>query len=332
MKVLVTGGAGYIGSHTIVELLLSGFDVCAIDNFSNSFPFVIDNIKKITKKNFSFENIDVTDNDSLVTFINKEKPQAIIHFAAHKSVTQSIKNPLAYYNNNIVGLLNVLSACKLLSIDKLIFSSSAAVYGNSILMPVTEQTETAQQVTPYGNTKKIAEEIIKDVTKASNLNAICLRYFNPCGAHSSGLIGELPIGIPNNLIPYITQTGIGIRTELSIYGNDYNTPDGTAIRDYIHVVDLAKAHVSALNRNQKEKFEVFNIGTGNGYSVLEVIKTFEIVSGIKLNYCFAPRRQGDVEIMYASTDLANSELNWFAEQGLKEMLLSAWQWQKKIKK
>lgn len=336
MKVLVTGGAGYIGSHTVTELLGAGFEVAVIDNFINSEPFILGNIRKLTGKDFAFAEVDVTDNEALEAFISNEKDiKAIIHFAALKAVGESQTEPLAYYRNNMVSLLNLLDCAEKFNIPNILFSSSATVYGEAGNKAITENTPVVAPESVYGNTKKIAEEIIRDVTKAKNLNGICLRYFNPCGAHESGLLGELPRGVPNNLVPFITQTAAGIREKLSIYGNDYNTHDGTAVRDYIHVVDLAKAHVAALNRmvnnKQKNKFEIFNVGTGKGNSVLEVVTTFEKVNNLKLNYVIAPRRQGDVESLYADTTLANTELGWKAERGLDEMMQSAWKWQQNLK-
>jgi UDP-glucose 4-epimerase len=332
MKVLVTGGSGYIGSHTVTELLASEYEVVIVDNFTNSEPFILDNIRKVSGKDFTFYEVDVTNIDELKKiFISEGKINAIIHFAALKSVGESVQQPLRYYQNNLVTLFNLLTCADEFMVENILFSSSATVYGQPDMLPVTEQSPVISPESPYGNTKKIAEEIIRDVTKTSKLKGICLRYFNPCGAHKSGLLGELPKGVPNNLVPYITQTAAGLREKLNIYGNDYNTLDGTAIRDYIHVVDLAKSHVTSINRmiqnQQKQKFEIFNIGTGIGYSVLEVIKAFEEVNNIKLNYTFAPRRQGDIETLYADTSLANKELGWNAELDIKEMMQSAWHWQ-----
>lgn len=337
MKVLVAGGAGYIGSHTVVELLAAGYDVAIVDNFINSEPFILDNIRKVSGKDFSFAELDVTDKSALFSFFEKEGDiNAIIHFAALKAVGESGQQPLRYYQNNLDTLFNLLAAADKFAVNHILFSSSATVYGEPERLPVTEQSPVIAPESPYGNTKKMAEEIIRDVTKATTLKGICLRYFNPCGAHSSGLLGELPRGVPNNLVPFVTQTAAGIRDKLSIFGNDYNTPDGTAIRDYIHVVDLAKAHVSALGRmaggKQKSGFEIFNIGTGTGYSVLQVVKAFENVNNVKLNYAFAPRRQGDIETLYADTTLANTELGWKAELGLNEMMASAWKWQQGLAK
>lgn len=337
MKVLVAGGAGYIGSHTAVELLAAGYDVVVVDNFINSEPFILDNIRKVSGKDFSFAELDVTDKDTLFSFFEKEKDiKAIIHFAALKAVGESGEQPLRYYQNNLETLFTLLAAAETFGVDKMLFSSSATVYGQPEVIPINEDTPVVSPESPYANTKKISEEIIRDVARATNLKGICLRYFNPCGAHNSGLLGELPRGVPNNLVPYITQTAAGLRNKLSIYGNDYNTPDGTAIRDYIHVVDLAKAHVAALKRmteeRQKSNFEIFNIGTGTGYSVLQVVQAFENANNLKLNYSIAPRRQGDVEILCADTTLANNELGWKAELGLNEMMASAWKWQQGLAK
>jgi UDP-glucose 4-epimerase len=337
MKVLVAGGAGYIGSHTAVELLAAGYDVVVVDNFINSEPFILDNIRKVSGKDFSFAELDVTDKDTLFSFFEKEKDiKAIIHFAALKAVGESGEQPLRYYQNNLETLFTLLAAAETFGVDKMLFSSSATVYGQPEVIPINEDTPVVSPESPYANTKKISEEIIRDVARATNLKGICLRYFNPCGAHNSGLLGELPRGVPNNLVPYITQTAAGLRNKLNIYGNDYNTPDGTAIRDYIHVVDLAKAHVAALKRmteeRQKSNFEIFNIGTGTGYSVLQVVQAFENANNLKLNYSIAPRRQGDVEILCADTTLANNELGWKAELGLNEMMASAWKWQQGLAK
>lgn len=337
MKVLVAGGSGYIGSHTVTELLAAGYEVAIADNFINSEPFILDNIRKVSGKDFAFYEVDVADIDALKKlFISEGKIDAIIHFAALKAVGESGQQPLRYYQNNLVTLFNLLACAEEYGVENMLFSSSATVYGQALELPVTEKSPVIAPESPYGNTKKIAEEVIRDVTKATNLKGICLRYFNPCGAHPSGLLGELPKGIPNNLVPYITQTAAGLREKLSIYGNDYNTPDGTAIRDYIHVVDLAKAHVSAINRmlknQQQQPFEIFNIGTGTGYSVLDVVKAFEEVNNVKLNYAFAPRRQGDIETLYADTTYANKELGWKAELGIKDMMQSAWLWQQGLAK
>jgi len=337
MKILVTGGAGYIGSHTVVELQNSGYEVVIVDNLSNSKIEVIDNIAKITNQKPQFYQIDILEKEKLKQIFNENKDiEGIIHFAAFKAVGESVKSPLKYYRNNIEGLLNILECMQESKAKNLVFSSSCTVYGQPDELPVTEFAPIKKALSPYGNTKQIDEEIISDSVYANNeLKAIALRYFNPIGAHPSALIGELPLGIPDNLVPYITQTAIGIRKELSIFGDDYNTPDGTAIRDYIHVVDLAKAHLVAINRMLKAKsksnFEVFNIGTGNGYSVMEIVKTFMEVNHIDLKYKIVEKREGDIEKVWADTSFANKELGWKAELGLKEMLKSAWNWEKNLR-
>ncbi len=335
MKILVTGGAGYIGSHTVTELLGAGFEVVVIDNFINSEPFILNHIRQLTGKHFEFGEVDATDKKQLQGFLSGIKGiQAIIHFAALKAVGESGQEPLKYYQNNLVSLLNLLDCAEEYGIPNIVFSSSATVYGQPEVLPVTEQSPVIAPESPYGNTKKIAEEILRDIAAVKPLNAISLRYFNPIGAHHSAMLGELPRGIPNNLIPYVTQTAAGVREKLSIFGNDYNTPDGTAIRDYIHVVDLAKAHVAALNRmlgnKQKTRYEVFNIGTGKGNSVLEVVNAFEKINNVKVNYEIAPRRKGDIEVLCADTTLANQELGWKAERTLEEMLSSSWRWQQNL--
>lgn len=336
MKILVTGGLGFIGSHTVVELQNEGFEVVAIDNLSNSSIEVLDGIQKITGKKPIFENIDLRDKSAVQNFFKKHNDlSGVIHFAASKAVGESVENPLLYYENNINSLVYLLQELTNLPQANFIFSSSCTVYGQAEKMPITEDASVQPANSPYGNTKQIGEEIINDVAKVSKIKAVLLRYFNPIGAHSSAEIGELPIGIPQNLVPYITQTGIGIREELSVNGNDYPTPDGTCIRDYIHVVDLAKAHVVALQRllsNQNlEKVETFNLGTGKGSSVLEVINAFEKVSGQKLPYKIVGRREGDVISAYANTDKANTVLGWKALASLEDALASAWKWEQKIR-
>ncbi len=335
MKILVTGGLGFIGSHTIVELQKEGFNVVAIDNLSNSSISVLDGIEKISGKKLIFEQMDLRDKKSVQDFFQKHADVAgVIHFAASKAVGESVENPLLYYENNINTLVYILQELQQKQDANFIFSSSCTVYGQSESMPITENASIQPAISPYGNTKQIGEEIITEVCKVSNINSILLRYFNPIGAHPSAEIGELPIGVPQNLIPYITQTGIGLRKELSVYGNDYPTIDGTCIRDYIHVVDLAKAHVIALQRllNKKnlEKVETFNLGTGTGSSVLEVITAFEKVSNQKLPYKIVDRRNGDVISAYANTDKANEILGWKAEFTLEQALESAWKWELKI--
>jgi len=336
MKILVTGGLGFIGSHTVVELQNEGFEVVAIDNLSNSSIEVLDGIEKITGKKPIFEKIDLREKSAVQNFFKKHQDIiGVIHFAASKAVGESVENPLLYYENNINSLVYVLQELANLPQANFIFSSSCTVYGQAEKMPITEDASVQPANSPYGNTKQIGEEIINDVAKVTNINAVLLRYFNPIGAHSSAEIGELPIGVPQNLVPYITQTGIGIRQELSVNGNDYPTPDGTCIRDYIHVVDLAKSHVVALqrllNKQNLEKVETFNLGTGKGSSVLEVINAFEKVSGQKLPYKIVGRREGDVISAYANTDKANKVLGWKAAFSLEDSLASAWKWEQKVR-
>lgn len=331
--VLVTGGTGYIGSHTAVELINEGYDVAIIDNLSNSNKDSLDGIEKITGKRPKFEEFDLCDAAKVRQFFtNNTEIKAIIHFAASKAVGESVEKPLLYYRNNLTSLLNLLSAMIEFDIPNIVFSSSCTVYGQPEKLPVTEDAPIQKALSPYGNTKQICEEIISDTIFAnSSLKAISLRYFNPIGAHPSALIGELPLGVPANLVPFITQTAIGLRDQLKVFGNDYDTSDGTCIRDYIHVVDLAKAHVVAIARllenKNKTNYEVFNIGTGNGNTVLDIIKTFEKVSGVKLNYKIVDRRPGDIEKVWADTSFANNELGWKAVSTLDETLLSAWKWE-----
>jgi UDP-glucose 4-epimerase len=335
-KILVTGGLGYIGSHVIVELQKIGFEVVIIDNLSNSSSDVLKGITQITGIKPAFENIDLKEKKLVIDFFKRHNDiDGVIHFAASKSVGESINNPLKYYENNIHSLVYLLQEINKLASQVLIFSSSCTVYGQADELPITEQAPIKEPESPYGNTKKVGEQILKDTCIANDtLNTIALRYFNPIGAHKSAYIGELPIGTPQNLVPFVTQTAIGLREKLSIFGNDYPTPDGTCIRDYIHVVDLAKAHVIAMKRLLKEKntenYEVYNIGTGKGTSVLEVVNTFEKVSGIKLKYSFAERRDGDILSAYADTTKANAVLGWKSELTLNEALLSAWEWEKRL--
>lgn len=334
-KILVTGGTGYIGSHTVVELIQNGHEVLIIDNLSNSKIEVLDSIQKITGIRPKFEQIDLLDIDLLRKLFTSQGISAVIHFAASKAVGESVENPLKYYQNNVVGLLNLIECMKEADVKPIAFSSSCTVYGQPDVLPVTEQTPFQKAESPYGNTKQICEEILSDYANANeDFQSIALRYFNPVGAHESALIGELPLGVPNNLVPFVSQTAAGIRDCLSVFGNDYDTPDGSAMRDYIHVVDLAKAHVKALNRllsgSNKKNFEFFNLGTGNGFSVLELIKTFERVNQIEVNYQIADRREGDIEKIFADTTYANTELGWKAELGLDEMMKSVWKWQKRI--
>ncbi len=332
-KILVTGGLGFIGSHTVVELQNEGFEVVIIDNLSNSRIEVLDGITSITGIKPEFVQLDLKDKNLVKDFFENHKINGVIHFAASKAVGESVEQPLKYYENNIATLVYLLQEMEKNEVNNFIFSSSCTVYGQADELPITEKAPIKLAESPYGNTKQMGEEIINDTTKASNLQAIALRYFNPIGGHESTEIGELPIGVPQNLIPFVTQTAAGIRQELSVFGDDYPTEDGTAIRDYIHVVDLAKAHISALKRlisgNNKIKMEFFNVGTGTGSSVLEVIKTFEKVSNKKLNYKIVGRREGDIVSAYADTTLANNELGWHAKLTLEDALKSAWKWQLK---
>ncbi|MFC2126316.1 UDP-glucose 4-epimerase GalE [Bacteroidota bacterium] len=333
--ILVTGGAGYIGSHTIVELQNSGFDVLVVDDLSNSDIEVFDGIEKITGRKPVVEIFNLCDIDKVEELFNKYHIEGIIHFAASKAVGESVEKPLMYYRNNLVSLINILDTMISNGVNNIIFSSSCTVYGQADTLPVTESTPVKMAESPYGNTKQISEEVMNDATVAHmNLKVISLRYFNPVGAHESGLIGELPRGIPQNLMPFITQTAIGLREKVRIFGSDYTTPDGTAIRDYIHVTDLARAHISALNRlienKNKSRMEYFNVGTGNGYSVLEVIESFKRSTGMAPNFEIVDRRAGDIEQIWADTTLANNELGWKAELGIDEMTASAWKWQQNI--
>ncbi len=332
-RILVTGGLGFIGSHTVVELQSAGFNVVIIDDLSNTTIDVLDNITEITGIKPEFHQIDLRIKNEVTSFFDNNTIDGIIHFAAFKAVGESVHQPLDYYENNIGSLVYLLQEMKNRKLDNFIFSSSCTVYGQAVELPITENAPIKPAESPYGNTKQIGEEIIKESCNAYTLNAIALRYFNPIGGHDSIKIGELPLGVPQNLIPFITQTAAGIRKELSVFGNDYPTKDGTAIRDYIHVVDLAKAHIAALkrliNKNNKNNFEFFNVGTGKGSSVLEVINTFENVSGKKLNYKIVGRREGDITAAYADTTIANKELNWKTEKTLDEALESAWKWQLK---
>ena len=336
MKIVVTGGLGFIGSHTVVELQNEGFEVIVIDNLSNSSESVLDGIFNITGKRPIFEKMDLRDKGSVQDFFQKNHDiSGVIHFAASKAVGESVGNPLLYYENNLNSLVYILQELKELQNANFIFSSSCTVYGQAEIMPITENASVQAAMSPYGNTKQIGEEIIIDTAKVTSINSILLRYFNPIGAHPSAEIGELPLGVPQNLVPFITQTAIGLREKLSVFGSDYPTPDGTAVRDYIHVVDLAKAHVIALqrllNKQNIDKVETFNLGTGTGSSVLEVIKAFEKVSGQKLNYQIVGRREGDITSAYANTDKANSVLGWKTQLSLEDALSSAWKWEQKIR-
>ena len=336
-RILVTGGTGYIGSHTVVELQNSGYEVIIVDNLSNSRADVVDNIEEVSGVRPAFEKVDCLDYVGLdAVFAKYPGIKAVIHFAASKAVGESVQKPLLYYRNNIVSLINILELMPKYEVKGIVFSSSCTVYGQPDQLPVTEKAPIKKAESPYGNTKQINEEIIQDtVASGSPVSAILLRYFNPIGAHPSALLGELPNGVPQNLVPYITQTAIGIREKLSVFGDDYNTPDGSCLRDFINVVDLAKAHVIAIRRildnKQKAKVEVFNIGTGHGVSVLELIRTFEEATGVKLNYQIVGRRAGDIEQVWANPDYANKELGWKAVETLSDTLLSAWKWQLKLR-
>ncbi|HBU77000.1 MAG TPA: UDP-glucose 4-epimerase GalE [Muricauda sp.] len=337
MKILVTGGLGFIGSHTVVELQNEGFEVVIVDNLSNSSINVLDGIEAITGKKPLFEEFDLRDKPKVQDFFQKHSDVAgVIHFAASKAVGESVEEPLLYYENNLGVLVYILQELKKKGGASFIFSSSCTVYGQADEMPITESAPVKPAESPYGNTKQVGEEIIRDTCKVNpDLKAIALRYFNPIGAHPSGKIGELPIGVPQNLVPFITQTGIGLREQLSVFGDDYPTEDGTCIRDYIHVVDLAKAHVAALQRLLKDEnetnYEVFNLGTGTGSSVLEVIQSFERVSGEKLNYKIVDRRSGDIIQAYADTKRANEVLGWKAKSSLDDAMKSAWEWEKIVR-
>jgi UDP-glucose 4-epimerase len=336
MKILVTGGAGYIGSHTVVELMNAGYEVVIIDNFSNSDASALGGIEQITGKAPVFYNIDLCDKEDLNYCIEKEKDiAAVIHFAAFKAVGESEKLPMKYYNNNVVGMVNLLDCIIKNKLNNFVFSSSCTVYGDADELPVTENSPMKRAESAYGFTKQIGERMLSDVSRSDNLKVISLRYFNPIGAHDSALIGELPIGVPNNLVPFITQTAMGLREQLTVFGNDYDTPDGTNIRDYIHVVDLAKAHVKAVQRLTENKsndnLEIFNLGTGVGNSVLEVVKTFENATGQKLNYRIGARRPGDVVSIYADTKKAGDVLGWKTERDLANALSTAWKWELALK-
>ena len=336
MNILVTGGLGYIGSHTVVELIENNYEVIIIDNLSNSELFILDNIKKITGVKPKFYNEDLLDLNKTNEVINKHDIDGVIHFAAFKSVSESIKYPLKYYRNNLLSLINILRSMVENNISNIVFSSSCTVYGQPDKLPVSENAPFKKADSPYSKSKQISEQIIEDfVNSNDNISSISLRYFNPVGAHDSGMIGELPIGIPDNLVPYITQTAAGIRDELSVFGNDYNTSDGTAIRDYIHIVDLAKAHLMAIKRlnNSKKKniFEFFNVGKGTGFSVMDVINSFEKINNIKLKYSFRDRRDGDIEEIYSDVTKSKKILKWQAEKSLDDMMSSAWKWQKYLK-
>lgn len=336
--ILVTGGTGFIGSHTTVELQEAGYDVVIVDNLSNSKIEVLDGIEQITGIRPAFEQVDCCDSVALeAVFAKYPAITGIIHFAASKAVGESVEKPLLYYRNNINSLVNLLELMPKYDVKGIIFSSSCTVYGQPSPenLPVTEEAPIQKALSPYGNTKQINEEIIQDyIHSGARIKSVILRYFNPIGAHPTALIGELPLGVPMNLIPFVTQTAIGIRKELKVFGNDYNTPDGTCIRDYIYVVDLAKAHVAAMTRvleKETEPVEIFNIGTGRGLSTLEVVKGFEKATGVKLNWSFAPRREGDIEKVWGNVDKANKVLGWKADTPIEDVLASAWKWQVRLR-
>jgi UDP-glucose 4-epimerase len=335
-KILVTGGTGYIGSHTVVALIQEGFEVVIIDDLSNSQLSVLDGIEKITGVRPAFHEFDLCDASKVDAFFKANQDiKGIIHFAASKAVGESVEKPLLYYKNNVYALILLLEAMKKYNVPDIVFSSSCTVYGQPDSLPVTEKSPFKPAESPYGKTKQIGEDLLKDTCRAEkSIHAIALRYFNPVGAHPTALIGELPRGVPANLVPFITQTAAGIRQQLMVFGDDYNTPDGSAVRDYIHIMDLAKAHVVAvqrmLNKQQKNNYEFFNIGTGDGLSVLQIINAFERVNNLKLNYKIVARRAGDIEKIYADTTFANQELGWKAVETLDEMMRSAWKWQQHL--
>lgn len=334
--VLVAGGAGYIGSHTTVELVAAGYDVVMADNFSNSEMRAVEGVRKITGTEVPFVQVDCCDREAFRKLFEQYDFDSAIHFAASKAVGESVEKPMLYYRNNLTSLMNLIDLMHEYGRRNIVFSSSCTVYGEPEKQPVTEQTPRKEATSPYGNTKQMSEDILRDTMKAfTGMRGIALRYFNPIGAHPSALIGELPRGVPQNLLPYVTQTAAGIRECLSVFGDDYPTPDGSCIRDYIDVTDLAKAHVKAIDRmtqgKSKSEYEVFNIGTGRGVSVLELVKGFERVNGVKLNYRIAPRRAGDIVAIWADPTLANRELGWHAERTLDETLASAWKWQQTLK-
>ena len=334
--VLVAGGAGYIGTHTAVELIEAGYDVVIADNLSNSEMQAVEGVRQITGRNIPFVQVDCDDKNALAAVFDNYKFNSVIHFAASKAVGESVEKPLLYYRNNILSLLNMLELMREKGVRNIVFSSSCTVYGQPDLLPVTEQTPRQSATSPYGNTKQICEDILRDTTAAyPELYGIALRYFNPIGAHPSALIGELPKGVPGNLVPFITQTAAGIRPCLSVFGDDYDTPDGSAIRDYIDVVDLARAHVVAVSRmierKSKGNYEFFNIGTGQGRSVLELVAAFEKATGVKVPHKIVGRRAGDIEKIWADTTFANRELGWKAERPIEETLASAWAWEKRLR-
>ncbi len=330
MRILVAGGAGFIGSHTVVELAEAGHETVILDNFSNSSEKVIGRIEAITGKKITFYKADILDKGALEEIFSKEKIDAVIHFAGLKAVAESVQKPWEYYENNIAGTLTLVDVMRKHGVKNIIFSSSATVYGNPAFIPITEECPKGQCTNPYGWTKSMLEQILSDIQKADKeWNVILLRYFNPIGAHKSGTIGENPSGVPNNLMPYITQVAVGKREELGVFGNDYNTPDGTGVRDYIHVVDLAKGHVKALKKIEENAgLKIYNLGTGIGYSVLDIVKNFEEASGVKIPYAIKPRRAGDIDTCYSDASRAKEELGWEAENGIREMCEDSWRWQK----
>lgn len=335
-KILVTGGLGFIGSHTAVELINAGHKPVILDDLSNSTLKVLDGIEKISGKRPIFEQVDLKNREQVKGFLQRHNDFAgVIHFAAYKAVGESMEKPLAYYENNLSALISLLQELLELKIDNFIFSSSCTVYGEAKELPITENSPVQPAISPYGNTKQVGEEIIRDAVRTHQFNAISLRYFNPIGAHPSAIIGESPVGVPLNLVPFVTQTAAGVREKLSVFGNDYPTRDGTNERDYIHVVDIAKAHVVAVNRliagENSDNYEVFNLGTGTGSTVLEVIQSFEKVSRTKLNYQIVARRPGDVIAVFADTTKANDVLGWKAEKTLDDAMADAWRWEKKIR-
>ncbi|KYG83980.1 UDP-glucose 4-epimerase [Roseivirga seohaensis] len=334
-NILVTGGAGYIGSHTVVELHNAGYNPIIVDNLSNSRKSVLTGLKNITGKDFTFYQIDCNDKDAFRQVFKAHEISGVIHFAAYKAVGESVAKPLEYYENNVGSLMTLIRLMKEEGVEKLIFSSSCTVYGQPDQLPVTEQSPKKTAESPYGNTKQVCEEVIEDTSISDkSFRAIALRYFNPVGAHPSSEIGELPLGIPNNLVPFITQTAAGWREQLTVFGDDYDTEDGSCVRDYIHVVDLAKAHVKSLEYLTKHanlSFDIFNIGTGKGNTVLEIVNTFEEVSGVKLNYRIGERRGGDIEKIYADVTKSSETLGWKTEKSLKDSLTDSWNWQKTLK-
>lgn len=334
--VLVSGGAGYIGSHTAVELIAAGYDVVIADNLSNADISGVEGVRAITGVDVPFVEVDCCDREAFAALFDSYEFDSVIHFAAFKAVGESVADPMKYYRNNLLSFINVVELMRSRGRHNIVFSSSATVYGEADSLPVTEATERKPATSAYGNTKQMCEDILRDAVAAyPELRGIALRYFNPIGAHPSALIGELPRGVPQNLVPYITQTAAGVRECLSIFGDDYPTPDGSCLRDYIDIVDLAKAHVAAIDRmvsgRCKEHYEVFNVGTGKAVSVFELVKTFERVNNLKLNYKVAPRRAGDVVAVWADTTLANQELGWYAERTLEQTLQSAWEWEKRVR-